>query len=307
MAARLFPSATDSALPPSEKHPSGQFQAQVTQIRRAALVKHFERLDDLQGVAHSAAEGLIHVRDQRDDAFAHASAGLDQKISEMRGILFALHKCARANFHVQYQGVDPLCELLAHDGAANQGRALDRARDIAESVELLVGWGDFRCLANEGATASAEHAAEVHEREVDVEARNGLQLVERAAGVTESSAADHRHAQPAGGRDRRQHQRGLVAYAARRVFVYLAAGQIGKIQHLARVHHRVGQSGDLGASHSSPENGHQPGGNLVIGNLVSRITADQGGDFIGRKFATIALATDEIHSTHREGVQEAGG
>ena len=168
-AARLLPFRDRCHAPAQQKHPARQFQAQVTQVGRAAPVKHFEHLDDLEGVAHGAAERLIHVRDQRNHALAHARARLDQKIGKMRGILFALHECARAHFHVQHKRVDPLRQLLAHDRAANQGRAFHRGGDVAQGVQLLIGRSDLGRLADERAAANAEHAAEVRERQIHAE------------------------------------------------------------------------------------------------------------------------------------------
>ena len=100
------------------------------------------------------------------------------------------------------------------------------------------------------------------------------QLVERAARMTESSTADHRHAQAPSGGDRRHDQRGLVPDAARRVFVHFAAGQIGEIQDLAGMQHGVGQGGDFGSGHPPPKNRHQPSGHLIIGNFPARIGLD---------------------------------
>ena len=43
------------------------------------------------------------------------------------------------HLHVEYERARALRDLLAHDGRADEGDGLDRARDVAKRIELLVG------------------------------------------------------------------------------------------------------------------------------------------------------------------------
>ena len=86
-----------------------------------------------------------------------------------------------------------------------------------------------------------EHGAELGQGEVDPEAGDRLELVEGAAGVAQAAAGDHRHVDAAGRGQRREHEAGLVADAARRVLVDLGAGELGEVEHLAGAHHRLGE------------------------------------------------------------------
>src|SRR5205823_14353515 len=113
-------------------------------------------------------------------------------------IFFFLHERARTGFHVENERVDPFRQFLAHDRSANQVRALDRASHIAKCVEFAVGGSDLRSLADHGAAALSEHATKIAGSETDIEAGNGFQFVERAAGVPEAAAADHGHDEAAG-------------------------------------------------------------------------------------------------------------
>ena len=76
--------------------------------------------------------------------------------------------------------------------------------------------------------------AELGEGEADAEAGDGLELVQRSAGVAEAAARDHGHVDAAGRGQRSEDQRRLVAHAARGVLVDLGAGQVGEVEHLAR-------------------------------------------------------------------------
>ena len=117
--------------------------------------------DNFERVADHAAQRLIHVRDQRDHLLAHALAGFHHQFGEEDRVFFFLHERAGAGLDVEHQRVDAFRQLLAHDGGADQVRALDRAGDVAQGVELAVGGRDLCGLADHGAAAGFEHAAEL--------------------------------------------------------------------------------------------------------------------------------------------------
>ena len=111
------------------------------------------------------AQRLIHVGDQRDDLLAHTLAGFDHQFGEKDGVLFVLHEGARAGLDIEHQRVDSFRQLLAHDRGADQVRTLHRAGDVAQRVEFAIGGRDFGSLADHGAAAGFEHAAEIGDRQ----------------------------------------------------------------------------------------------------------------------------------------------
>src|SRR6202142_3718996 len=174
-----------------DEHPRGEFVAQFAKVGRALAVQNFEHLFNLERVADFAAERLVHVCDERDNFFAHALAGLDHQFREIFGIGGLLHERAAAGLHIEHERVDSLRHLFAHDGGADQEGAFDGRGDVAQGVELLIGGGDLRRLADQRAAALFEYPAKLGEREIYVEAGDGFELVERAAGVAEATPADH--------------------------------------------------------------------------------------------------------------------
>ena len=101
--------------------------------------------------------------------------------------------------------------------------------DVAQRVELLVGGGDVGGLADEAAAHLAQGGAELVQGQRHAEPGNRLELVERAAGVPEPAARHLRHDDAAGGGQRRQHDRHLVADAAGAVLADLDAGNRGQV------------------------------------------------------------------------------
>ncbi len=121
-------------------------------------------------------------------------------------------------------------QLLAHDAGGDEERGFDGAGVIAQRIEDAVGGDDTRGLADERGARAAKRLGELLQVELRIEARNGFELVESAAGVAEGPAADHGDAdagnagvgwmrKAGGGENRGDEQRGLVADAAGGVLV----------------------------------------------------------------------------------------
>ncbi len=111
---------------------------------------------------------------------------------------------------------------------------------------------------------------ELRHRQADAKARNGLQFVERPAGVAQPATADHRNVQAGGGNQRRQHQRSLVTHAAGGVLVHFLRWKKREVKHLARVQHGVGQGSGLLAGHPAQHDRHQPSRDLIVRDVASR-------------------------------------
>ena len=109
---------------------------------------------------------------------------------------------------------------------AMSGIGLDGRRHVAQGVELAVGRGTASSLAAQiTAPTSRSWATTSSVRQRGPPAGDGLELVERAAGVAEAAARQLRDRRPARRHQRRQRQRHLVAHAAGRVLVDRRAGR----------------------------------------------------------------------------------
>ena len=102
---------------------------------------------------------------------------------------------------------------------AISGRMSTVAGDVAEPVELLVRRHEVVGLADDRQPDLLHLLDEAVDGEVDAEAGDRLELVERAAGVAEAAAAHLPDRDAAGGDDRADRDRRLVADAAGRVLV----------------------------------------------------------------------------------------
>ena len=86
--------------------------------------------------------------------------------------------------------------------------------------------------------------------QIDPEARDRLELVQRAAGMAEPAPGHHRHDDAAGRGERREDQRRLVADAARAVLVDLQPGEPPQVEPGPRMGHGLRQPGGLLVGHA---------------------------------------------------------
>ena len=100
---------------------------------------------------------------------------------------------------------------------ANSGYNPAHQPDVVDAVAEQVAGGS---ISHE--PRAREHAPERRGWQRRAEARDGLELVERAARVAEAAARHHRDRHAARGDERREAERDLVAHAAGRVLVDLA-------------------------------------------------------------------------------------
>ena len=179
---------------------------------------------------------------------------------------------------------------------------------VADRVQPPVGRRQVAGLADDRAARVRDRRAQalgVGRREV---AGDRLELVERAAGVAEAAAGDHRHRAAARGDHRREQQRDLVADAAGRVLVERGAGQPGlrPVEDLARAHHRAGQRDALVAGHAlaarRPSRTPRPARRSRQPSVIPRTSHSISWRL---ELAAVALAADELLGEHRAAVMRS--
>ena len=280
------------------EHPGGEFEAQVTEIGGPAALEDFDRLGDFIRMARHAAKRLIHAGDQRHHFLAHALAGFDHDFGEANRIFLFLHEGAGACLHVEDQGVNAFGKFLAHDRRADEADILDGGSNVTKRVDFLVGRSNLRGLPDQAHAAFAEDAAKFVQRQIHVEAWNRLQFVERAAGVAEAAAADHRNRKAARRDDGSKNERSLVANPSGGVLVHFLAGDLGMVEDFSGIKHHLGESRELGAAHAANPHGHEPRGHLVIGYFAARVPGNQKIDFFAGEFPGITFLANQVDGAH---------
>jgi hypothetical protein len=200
-----------------------------------------------------------------------------------------LHECGSAELHVHDEGVQPFGELLREDRRGNEGNARDRARHVAQSIELLVSRHHRLILTGDGNADGLHLLDNAFRMELRGEAGDGLQFVERSSSDPETAAGNHRHAETQAGEQRRERQGDLVADAAGGVFVHDGTRIGGELEHVAGIAHGQRQRARFSVGHATKENGHEHGGHLVIGDATGAVIANERLDGLGRKLKPVTF------------------
>ena len=185
-----------------------------------------------------------------------AAADADHHLREAPGVHLALHEAARAHFDIQHQCVQADRQLLRHDGRSNQRNGFDGSGGVTQRVKPGVGGRDLRRLPDESQAVLRQLLAEFVEGKIGAETGNGFEFIERAAGVAQGAAGNHRHDDAGGRGERRRNQTGFVADAAGRVLIDFKARDRRKIHLFAGLHHAFGEDADFAVGHAGEKYRH---------------------------------------------------
>src|SRR5260221_10523913 len=70
------------------------------------------------------------------------------------------------------------------------------------------------------------------------------------------------------------------------------------VEHLAGAQHGRSQGRDVGASHAFEKNSHEPGRDLIIREISSRVSANHKLDFGSGKLVPIPFSANQIDQAH---------
>lgn len=282
------------SLAAEDEHLGAEGEGASHQVVGALAVEDLDGLAGLEGVADGEAEGGAHVGEEGDDLLPRAGADADEGLGELAGAVGVLHEGAAPDLDVEDEGVDALGQLLGQDAGDDEGDALDGGGDVAQGVDLLVSGGDLGRLTDHRDADIADGGDEGVGGEIDAEARDGLELVEGAAGVAEPATGHHGDRDPAGRHHGGQAEGDLVADPSGRVLVDLDPRDRGEVEHVAAPEHRVRELVGLGVAEPPQEGGHQPRRHLVVRQVAGDQGADQAANFAFLVLVTISLLGDQL-------------
>ena len=142
-------------------HPGRELDGERLEVGGAPALESLDALGHFERVPGGAPEGLVHVGDEGRHPLAHALADAEHGLGEGLRLVAPAEEGPVPALDVEDEGVDPLRHLLAHDRGRDEGQALDGGGHVAQRVELAVGGGDLRGLADEAQAAVAEDRAQL--------------------------------------------------------------------------------------------------------------------------------------------------
>ena len=248
--------------------------------------KHFQCFADLVRIPDREPERRIHVGDERGGLASRGLRPGDERVRERNGVLARLHERALAALHVEDERVRALGELFGEDGGDDERNRGDRARHVAERVELLVRRRDVIRLHRERDADRRRDLLKAFDGLRAGVAGNRLQLVGRPACEAEAASGQRGNADAASCGERLDDERKLVADAAGGVLV---GRRDIPCKAPAGLHHRVRQVGGLALGHPAAADGHGEGGHLVIRDLPLGEALDELADLRAAEGMSLAL------------------
>src|SRR5207244_1975979 len=146
------------------------------------------------------------------------------------------------------------------------------------------------------------------DRQLDAEAGNRLELVQRPAGVAETAAAHLPERNAARRHDRPDGERRLVPDTAGRVLVDDLSPKLAtEVDGRPARDQRLRQRERLGRGEPAKEDRHAEGGELVVGNLASPVPEHELAQLVGAQLAAVALPLDQLRGAdHRAATKTTG-
>ncbi len=278
---------------PEQQHLGAEAERQRAHVGGPLAAQDGDGLGELVGVANLEAERLVHRRQQRAHLEAEPPSQRHERARERARACPRRQEGAAPDLDVHHEGVRALGDLLREDRGRDERDRLDGRRGVAQGIEEAIGRHEARALAGEHEPRARQHAPKLRGRERRPEAGDGLELVERAARVAEAAPRHHGDGHAAGRDERREAERDLVAHAARRVLVDLAARDGAEAQALARGDHGLRPRHELARVEAAPHDRHEQRRQLVLGNGPRDGAADDGADLGVVERAPVALLGDE--------------
>ena len=161
-----------------------------------------------------------------------------------------------------------------------------------DEVSMYLNLADYR------KPRAAYDLLEALDRLLHVQARDGLQLVQRSPGKGQTASRHFGDRSPASGDQRPHDKRGGIPDPAGRMLVQLDPRQVRQVNRLAGMHHRIGQVGGFPVRHGLEAHRHHESRHLVIRDFPCRISGDHRPDRCPGQFSAARLPLNAVHHPH---------
>ena len=199
-------------------------------------------------IARTGCQWLVHVGQQRGSLHTGTIAYRHDTARQLPRFFDCRHERARTHFYIHDQRIQSSSELLGEDGCRNQRDGFDRRRDVTGCVDTLVCRRQFCGLADDGDPRIAHNLLEFLDGNAGLVAGDGIEFVQRTAGMAQTAARDHRHEATACRKHWSHHERYHVAHTASRMLVDNWSRQVERfpVEHRAGIAHGQRQRHSFG-------------------------------------------------------------
>ena len=268
----------------------GEQHREVAQPSAERPAQELDRLDDVERVPDGVAERLRHVRDGDVRGATPSARQRQARPREHLGILRRLHERPRSRLDVEQDQIGVHGELLRHHARGDQRDRRHRRGGVAQGVQLPVGRDEVRGLRGDGAPDIHHLRRDLVGRQVRPQPGDRLELVQRAARVSQPAARQLGDRHPERRRDGCERERHAVGHPAGRVLVDRGTTEVAERHRVARIDHRPGQRERLVVVESPQQARHEERRGERVGDVARGVPPNERLDLVGCQRLPVALA-----------------
>ena len=214
---------------------------------------------DLEAVADQITQRLVHAGDDRHHLPTDLVTNRHHLAGQGPGGIQVRHERSIAAFDIKDDGVSTGGNFLAHDRSGNQRDRFDRAGDIPEGIEFLVGWCQVIGLGQDHGPDGLSLGDGFIRGQSGHKPGNRFQFVNRAPCEAQTAAGHFDHRDTTSSNQRQDDEGCGIRDTARAVLVDFETGNAGQVELAAGTGHRQGQIAGFAVIEPFEEHRHQHG------------------------------------------------
>ena len=144
-------------------------------------VESVDCLFHFESVAYRIAQRSVHIRDKRKHFFAGALSYLHHNGRKFSAVFERLCKSTASRLDVEHYTIVVGGKFFAHNAGNNERQRINRCRNVAKRIQLLVGGCEIAVLTDYANADFIDVVKKFLFAQIRSKSRNGFQLVYSSA------------------------------------------------------------------------------------------------------------------------------
>ena len=130
------------------EHICGKYHTNLRKVLRTVTVESVDCLFHFERVAYRIAQRSVHIRDKRKHFFAGALSYLHHNGRKFSAVFERLCKSTASRLDIEHYTIVVGGKFFAHNAGNNERQRINRCRNVAKRIQLLVGRCEIAVLTD---------------------------------------------------------------------------------------------------------------------------------------------------------------